>query len=52
MLDSRTKSRRRTRLTRSWAIFLRGLTSGDLLSDRFAYYVAQDADYLRDLPAR
>lgn len=28
--------------------FLRGLTSGDLLSDRFAYYIAQDADYLRD----
>ena len=28
--------------------FLRGLTSGDLLSDRFAYYIAQDAHYLRD----
>ena len=28
--------------------FLRGLASGDLLSDRFAYYIAQDADYLRD----
>ena len=28
--------------------FLRGLTGGDLPSDRFAYYVAQDAHYLRD----
>src|SRR6266516_1182127 len=28
--------------------FLHGLTSGDLPSDRFAYYVAQDAHYLRD----
>jgi thiaminase (transcriptional activator TenA) len=28
--------------------FLRGLTSGDLSADRFAYYVAQDAHYLRD----
>ena len=28
--------------------FLRGLTSGDLPADRFAYYVAQDAHYLRD----
>src|ERR687887_2839691 len=28
--------------------FLRGLTSGDLPVDRFAFYVAQDAHYLRD----
>jgi thiaminase (transcriptional activator TenA) len=28
--------------------FLRGLTSGDLSPDRFAYYIAQDAHYLRD----
>jgi len=28
--------------------FLRGLTGGDLPTDRFAYYVAQDAHYLRD----
>ena len=28
--------------------FLRGLTDGTLPADRFAYYVAQDAHYLRD----
>lgn len=28
--------------------FLTGLTSGTLPADRFAYYVAQDAHYLRD----
>jgi thiaminase (transcriptional activator TenA) len=28
--------------------FLRGLTSGELPPDRFAYYIAQDAHYLRD----
>ncbi|SDJ48546.1 thiaminase /4-amino-5-aminomethyl-2-methylpyrimidine deaminase [Frankineae bacterium MT45] len=28
--------------------FLRGLTSGDLPPDRFAFYLAQDAHYLRD----
>ena len=28
--------------------FLLGLTSGELSSERFAYYVAQDAHYLRD----
>src|SRR5664279_2702420 len=28
--------------------FLRGLTSGSLDPERFAYYVAQDAHYLRD----
>jgi len=28
--------------------FLAGLTGGDLAQDRFAYYIAQDAHYLRD----
>ena len=28
--------------------FLHGLTDGSLTPDRFAYYVAQDAHYLRD----